>query len=236
MVIDSHSPNANPPDNCPICNRSPAEAVKMQNSGVFDGLRIECPQCGRYELVGVETLIASSRWGAELRCALSCAARQATEAGRPLRITSESVAAELAVPHMHSRVSDNRERLLSQIAKRARRPSVGATFTLADDFTLIDCYSKEEFIWYIEWLKIEKLAFQTDAGPTSTQLTLSLDGWNQVQPLPRTGGIPGQCFVAMWFSEDTRAAYEQGIEPAVSAADPTGLTRETLQEDQSDNP
>jgi nucleoside 2-deoxyribosyltransferase len=50
------------------------------------------------------------------------------------------------------------------------------------------------------------------------QVVLSLQGWNRVQPLSRPGGISGQCFVAMWFSEQTRAAYEQGIALAVSEA------------------
>lgn len=39
-----------------------------------------------------------------------------------------------------------------------------------------------------------------------------------MQPLPRVGGIPGRCFVAMWFSNETKAAYQEGIEPAVTNA------------------
>jgi nucleoside 2-deoxyribosyltransferase len=190
----------------------------MQNSGVFDGLLITCPQCGRYELKGVPAIFASFEWAPKLRSALSCAARQAAEAGQPLRITSTEAAAEFAEPHMHTRVSDNQERLLREVAKRAGRPNIGASFSLTNDFPLIDCYNKEEFLWYIEWLETQKLVFQTGAGPATAVLTLSMDGWNRVQPLPRPGGLPGRCFVAMWFSEETRAAYEKGIEPAVSDA------------------
>jgi hypothetical protein len=213
MVIGSDSSK-----NCAICSRPPEDGVEMQNSGVFDGLLITCPQCGRYELKGVPAVFASFQWAPELRSALSCAARQAAEAGQPLRITSTEAAAEFAEPHMHTRVSDNQERLLREVAKRAGRPNIGASFSLTNDFTLIDCYSKEEFLWYIEWLKVQKLVFQTGAGPATAVLTLSMDGWNRVQPLPRPGGLPGRCFVAMWFSEETRAAYEKGIEPAVSDA------------------
>jgi len=83
---------------------------------------------------------------------------------------------------------------------------------------LIDCHSKEEFDWYIHWLTKQNLAFRTGAGLTGVQLALTFDGWNQVQPLARPGGIPGRCFVAMWFTPETSAAYEQGIEPAVSRA------------------
>src|ERR1035441_10313315 len=152
MVIDSHSPDFTAPDNCAICNRPPSDGVRMRNSGVFDGLLIECPQCGRYELKGAQAISASFQWAPELRQALSCAARQAAEAEQPLQITGGN-AAEFAEPHMHTRVSDNRDRLLREAAKRSGRPHIGAPFSLTNDFTLIDCYSQEEFVWYIECAK-----------------------------------------------------------------------------------
>jgi hypothetical protein len=189
----------------------------MQNSGVFHGLLIECPRCGRYELIGPEAIAQSFHWPPEMKDALSCAARQASESAQPLRITGAN-ARELAQPHMTARVSDNQERLLREIARRAGRPQRGAGFSTPTDFTLIDCYSEEEFLWYIEWLKNEQLVFQTGAGPATVALTLSMEGWKRVQPHPRTGGLPGRCFVAMWFSEETRTAYEGGIEPAISRA------------------
>jgi hypothetical protein len=204
------------PNSCAICDW-PSSDVKMQNSGVFDGLVIECPRCGRYELIGREAIAQSFAWPPDIKNALSCAARQASEGGQPLQITS-STATQLAQPHLNTRVSDNQERLLQEIAKRAGRPTNGAEFSLATDFTLIDCYSEDEFVWHIEWLEREQLVFRTGAGPKAVQLTLSMKGWNQVQPLPRPGGFPGRCFVAMWFSDQTRDAYEHGIEPAISEA------------------
>jgi hypothetical protein len=204
------------PNSCAICDWPPA-GVKMRNSGAFDGLLIECPQCGKYELANREAIAQSFRWTPEIKKALSCAARQASESGQTLGITSAN-ATDLARPHMNTRVSDNQERLLREIARRAGRPESSARLAPATDFTLIDCFSKEEFLWYIEWLSIQKLVFQTGAGPTLIELTLSMEGWTKVQPLPRPGGFPGRCFVAMWFSDETRAAYEGGIEPAVSLA------------------
>jgi hypothetical protein len=189
----------------------------MRNSGVADGLTIECPRCGRYDLIGGQAIAQSFGWPPDTRSALSCAARQASEIGQPLRITSTN-AADLARPHMNTRVADNQERLLREVAKKARRPGSGARFSLAKDFPLIDCYSQEEFVWYVQWLNEQQLAFQTATGATEIELTLSLAGWKQVQPLQRPGGLPGRCFVAMWFSEETRAAYAEGIEPAISDA------------------
>jgi hypothetical protein len=181
----------------------------MDNSGQFDGIRVECPQCGQFELVGAPAFAASFHWDADLRCGLSCAARQAHEAGDRVRITGHN-AEEIAAPHMSTRVADNQERLLHVVARRATRPHVGVEFSAETDFTLIDCFSPQEFRWHLEWLQLQKLVSPSGA--------LTMEGWNRAQPFPRQGGTPGNCFVAMWFSDDLRASYEAGIEPAVEEA------------------
>ena len=186
----------------------------------LDGLLIECPLCGRYELIGQDVVVGRSQWTSELKLPLSCAARQASESGHPLGITKANVA-EFAGPHTKSRIADNRERLLREVARKAGRPQMGASFSLTTDFTLIDCYSTEEFVWYIESLKSQQLVYQTGAGPTVAQLTLSVEGWRQVQPLPRPGGIPGRCFVAMWFDDSMRmkpsSSGFRGLSPTVDS-------------------
>ncbi len=204
------------PHNCAICDW-PASGVKMRNAGDVDGLVIECPRCGRYELIGPEAIDQSFNWSSELRNPLSCAARQASEAGRPIRIMGKN-AADLARPHTNSRVADNQERLLREIAKRAVRPQGVATFSPQADFTLIDCYNNTEFAWYIESLGTQGLVAHAGGSTAVHSLTLTVQGWKTVQPLPQSGGIPGQCFVAMWFSSETHAAYENGIKPAVVKA------------------
>ena len=207
---------ASDPKNCAICNLPPP-VVKMQNSGVFDGLLIDCPRCGRYELLGREAIAQSNQWRAETRYALSCAARQSSEDGRPIRITGTN-AVELARPHTSTRVVENQDRLLREVAKRSGRPPRGAVFSPLTDFTLIDCYDNGEFGWYIESLIGRGLLSRTGGATATYNLALTVEGWKHIQPLQQPGGIPGQCFVAMWFSEETRAAYEVGIKPAIVKA------------------
>ena len=140
------------PNGCAICDRPLTDGVNRQNRHApdgLDGLLIECPLCGRYELIGQDVVIGRSQWTSELKLPLSCAARQASESGHPLGITKANVA-EFAGPHTKSRIADNRERLLREVARKAGRPQMGASFSLTTDFTLIDCYSTEEFVWYIE--------------------------------------------------------------------------------------
>ena len=197
----------------------------MENAGEFDVLRIQCPQCGMYELAGLEGINSSYQWPPELRKPLSCATRQSSEVGQTLRITGTPKADELAESHRHTRVSDNQERLLRELGRRANRPDCGAWLNPATDFTLIDCFSEDELRWHISWLEKQHLVFRTGGGainqvgqPTSLQLLLSMEGWNRIQPLQRPGGIPGNCFVAMSFSAEMRPAYQRGIQPAISDA------------------
>ena len=127
-------------------------------------------------------------------------------------------AADLARSHMNTRVVDNQSRLLREIAKRSGRPSRAAVLSALTDFTLIDCHNNDEFRWYIESLITQSLLFRTPGNATTINLTLTVEGWKYVQPLLQPGGIPGQCFVAMWFSDETRAAYDEGIKPAIVKA------------------
>ena len=110
------------------------------------------------------------------------------------------------------------DKLLQLIAIRSKRPGeVTADFDLDSDFTLIDCHSAEEFVRYLDWARAAGFIKMEGVNRT-VNLSLTMEGWDRVQPLSRTGGIPGQCFVAMWFSDETRAAYEVGIQPAISQA------------------
>ena len=206
------------PNNCPICSGSPADGVKVETANVPSFFQVKCPQCGVYLWYEYDDIFASWRWlDPILKCALSCATRQSFEAKQVVQIT-ETTALQLAEAHLNTRVSENQERLLREIAKKAVRPHVEVPFSSKSDFTLIDCYSREEFLWHFESLKGQGLIAFTLTASDEVVARLTTTGWNKVQPLVRPTGIPGRCFVAMWFSEDTRAAYESGISPALSDA------------------
>jgi hypothetical protein len=83
-------------DNCPICSRPPTDGVSVQRAS-GNRLRVRCPQCGRFELVGEDAIEASFDWAPELRWGLSCAARQASEARQQVAITARN-AAQIARP------------------------------------------------------------------------------------------------------------------------------------------
>jgi len=202
---------------CPICARPSQKGVSIQDhAGEPPVLQVICLLCGTFiiSLIDLEYLETSSK---ELRLPLSCATRQGSEAGHPLTLTRANVES-FANAHNRSRVSDNLDRLLRITAARAARPNGAALLFPDDDFTLIDCFSVAEFRWYIQWLTGDGFLVNAAAPTGKIQLTLSLVGWNHIQPLIPQEGQPGQCFVAMWFGEDVELAYEAGIVPAVEKA------------------
>jgi hypothetical protein len=85
------------------------------------------------------------------------------------------------------------------------------------DYPLVAAEDQRELNTYLRHLNAQGLV-SIDEGQDGTNCCLTIPAWQALEPLLRPGGIPGRCFVAMWFSEETRAAYESGIEPAVSDA------------------
>src|ERR1700739_362374 len=110
-------PNGN---DCQICGRTEAAGVTNTGPNRSSVRTFDCPLCGSY-LVNVDSIgsltAAISDLESKLRIALSCATRQASDAGEPLTLRSADVEA-LAEAHMHTRVNDNVEKLLQLVARR----------------------------------------------------------------------------------------------------------------------
>ena len=203
-----------PFDKCEICARKIQNGVRVKVEIESNRVQYECAQCGHYGLILSETVFPSGGDNPDFRAALSCATRQASDAGMPLRI-NRSNAAELAAPHTYTRVSDNIERLLRRIAQQAGRPTRSVSLAPDTDFTVIDCFTKQEFNWYIDWITKQQLVSREGNGPV-LEFKLTVQGWEKLQPITKNGGTPGRCFVAMWFDPTMNEIFELGIARAVT--------------------
>jgi hypothetical protein len=201
---------ASNPNDCSICGCQHADGVKRGPLRPTGWGITECPRCGKYEILGLQAELNIQALPRELRSALSCASRQASEAGQPLQI-SDSNAADLAARHSKTRVVDIMDQLLRLIAIRSKRLGATTHFHQENDFTLIDCYSSLEFARFLQGAQgggfIESYEF---IGDHYKSLSLTMKGWDRVQPLPRPGGIPGSvlslCGSPMKLGLRTRAA------------------------------
>jgi hypothetical protein len=129
-------------NSCQICDRPSEEGVDHAVDD-FGEVIVTCPLCGKYQLGNRKEFGPRARSvSPRLRKALSCATRQASEGGQLLDINSPT-AQELADMHARTRVNDNIDKLLLQIAKRADRPGARTAFDLDVDYTLIDCEGED---------------------------------------------------------------------------------------------
>jgi hypothetical protein len=211
------SDNSGSPNDCVICGRKGENGVtNRRGDGGDTELVFDCSQCGQYQ-TDVRLIFPIARmWTLEERAGLSCATRQASEGGEVLRVTGVS-GPKLAASHVNTRVADNMEKLLRVIVRRSGRPGAPVIFHQDRDFTVIDCFSRGEFEQYLHWIEVAGLILRphrtTDAS--RSEVVLTMNGWNTVQPLPRPGGIPGRCFVAMMFDAEMNEVFDTGISPAV---------------------
>jgi hypothetical protein len=191
---------------CPVCCNEGADFRSGPQS------EYDCRICGNYVLEYSFAMEIQRQLGGEPHPYLSAATRKAAEAGSPVTLSLDNWW-QLEEQQRSIRVSQKLTDLLKLIASHSKTLGQCWRIDLAKDYPLIAATNSIELSELVahlqrrEWLK---------DGTTNCQLTIP--GWLEIEPMPRQGGIPGRCFVAMWFSEKTRAAYENGIEPAVRDA------------------
>ena len=81
-------------------------------------------------------------------------------------------------------------------------------FAVATDWPLIGAKGAEECQGILEELRARGLLSQF-----LDRWTLTWKGWEIVEPV--VGGVPGFGFVAMAFHDELKAAYDDGIQPAI---------------------
>ncbi len=175
----------------------------------------DCPVCGKF--VMEFKLNADRDMNGTPHPYLSAATRKAYEAGNPLTLTMENWR-RLEDEQRSIRVSRKLIDLLRLIAARSKTLGQRWLIELNQDYPLIAAADDVELSHLLAHLT-EK-GFLADA---TTNCLLTVPGWEALEPLPRPGGIPGRCFVAMWFSNETCEAYDRGIKPGVTDADFTPI-------------
>ncbi len=201
---------------CPLCGG------ETEFSGAIPQTLFDCSVCGRFKVTF--ELNADRDMQGQPRPYLSAATRKASESGRLLVLDMDNWQ-RIEEEQRSIRVSAKLAQLLQLIADRTEAPGHQWECLPRRDYPLIAARDAEELESYLMHLGHRGLVhlFHSErlgipALPNKSICGLTVSGWQELEPLPRPGGIPGRCFVAMWFSDETREAYESGVEPAVSAA------------------
>jgi hypothetical protein len=148
---------------------------------------------------------------------LSAATRKAySSGGQPIVLTTKNWK-ELEEQQRSTRVSEKLDRLLRLFAEHSDAPGGTWNINIHKDYPLVSALNPAELAAYLNHLAAKGyLASLETYGRTFYELTVA--GWQQLEPILTPGGVPGRCFVAMWFDDSMDTSYNDGIALGVKDA------------------
>jgi hypothetical protein len=198
---------------CPVCDQLATYRHHTRTIGnVYD-----CLRCGSYVatlefIQDVPSIIPNP-----LRPYLSAATREASERDKPITLTTDNWR-DLAEQYQRATVTARVDKLLEAIARKSGSPGVYVPLTYENDYPLAGALNHTELVSYLDYLHGEHLVFPNDTSNRGGAYKLSIAGWRAIEPRAEVGGIPGRCFVAMWFDGSMQEAYNLGFAPGVTDA------------------
>ncbi len=216
-------------DTCPVC-KSPDAQFKPPGGG-SDGLLVQCPICGQFQLSrtlrGKLTALNDAEVAEEYapRWVLSAAIRNQYEQGERLKLLTNTVETLLQVARRPDDPFESINLLLRRIQNEVSSPAQAVMFEQEHDYPLIYARGPEEFQYYIT--KARELDF-IETGPDNHGYRLGLEGWRRLKELEEDRTQSSQAFIAMWFDDEMKSDYTEGIEPALdeSGYDPIRIDME----------
>jgi hypothetical protein len=201
---------------CPLCLKA---AGNLRENVAADTVYVTCTTCGNYAITG--ELQEDRDFDIDgAHPYLSAATRKATVRGQTLTLTTENWQ---DIEHFQRslRVSEKIHELLRLIANHIEAPGRSWAICPKRDYPLITAADHAEVMTYLNHLQARELLIykvQVIESLESISCEITIPGWELIEPTIQPGGNPSRCFVAMWFSPDMAAAYQDGIEPAVRDA------------------
>jgi nucleoside 2-deoxyribosyltransferase len=202
---------------CPIC--------KLESQEIFhhpsgDETKVKCDRCGTFIITRPALLaIASEKIGHKTIAWIKNLTEQPDD---PPRITSEMLEnAEKNLPNYT--VTEKQLILLKNIERRMEFPGEGVSVMAKIDYPLSWAKNEKEFIYYLKSLGERGLIrFSTENRRTIDDpiqiVDITAAGWDFLEKNARTAAISDQAFVAMSFSSELKAIWENGIKRAIERA------------------
>jgi hypothetical protein len=220
-------------DQCPICQHA---APRIDRSEPWlDGQYVpyyQCPVCKDFMMPD----IVASWWqnnARHIRVAVAPLLLQTFE-GLPdhpdyvFRI-------EDALADFPRTVSDRLDRTTRNLARLSVKPGSWVDLQNGSDYPIGYAEDDEAFDYLLGqiaeagYLTLSQARAHGDTVPPAVQLTAA--GWNRVAELerPAVGKNSRQAFVAMWFTDEVKSAYADGIKPAIEQAGYTPVRIDALE-------
>jgi hypothetical protein len=185
-----------------------------------DGLEVDSPRCGgRYRISG-SALASIDKLSRSARSKLTTLILDSNRLGEPFQVTSNTFDQLSAARSLT--VAERMDRFLSYFAHQGFRPDTNNIGLTAHTETAKTLLAKQEAAAWIEAEEMSELpAFRRlleDAGflhHTGSAVYITARGFARMDELRRGGAPTRNAFVAMWFSDEMSAAYDEGIFHAI---------------------
>lgn len=197
---------ASSPNTCWICGKSASKSPV----GSRDATSVSCQYCGDYEIS--DTLDACEGYLDETqRWKLCCATRIRHNRGESVYLHTGNYLEYIE----NTRFPGNPLELVDELLKELNRrnPDIGGVVPISAirDYPSIPVKSADQFH------KISQYA--RDLGyivsPANQQMEITLEGWQRLDNLTRTGIDSNKVFVAMWFDSSMADVWENGIKKSI---------------------
>ena len=105
------------------------------------------------------------------------------------------------------------DRALLYVSKRQRSVAEKVQINFDSEFPMVGVRDGEDLKYILQTLANRKLLYvRGEIGNRSNQFfRLNPEGWEKVDQLRRTQRDSSQAFVALWFTDEMRLAWEEGF-------------------------
>ena len=207
---------------CPICQQD-ASVRPLER---WDGFRIECETCGRFNISGLIAHVRLKDYQDEKGNNLSIHShiysgltRQASDSGTIISITTENISTLLESVAIPTSPLENMDRALIYVSEQQSKADEEIQVFYQRDYPKAFAKDGDEFRYFLDALYARGLLGRRGDSPgRSNQFyRLTPEGWEKIQQIKSIQIDSNQAFVAMWFADSLLGAWEQGFEPALKS-------------------
>ena len=201
-------------DSCKLCN---GKLDQCDSQSALDLLyRVKCPRCGVYQISSLALSTEPESFVKERFHLISAVARWNSERNNSLLIKKELLddrsEFEARILSVCPRSTQEKmDRILAYVAENSSYPGQKIHINGEYDYPLFYCKGTEELGFYIKHLEEIALVGHPEIDAGHFRLALSAEGWRRVEERTKPNIESKQAFVAMWFDEELKSAYSEGI-------------------------
>ena len=200
---------------CPLCQKG-CNSLDRLNA---DKYGVECQTCGEFEMM-VLAYALSKNIDEEKRCLLSGVTRRITESsGNKFLVTRDMVTNDEVFDREIRSIAprgvvEKENLLLLYLAEQSeQQPSKVAVIEGLWDYPVAFCKNMDELDFYISHLVELGLVEHIGSTAKSYGLRITFDGWEKIEQMAMPNIESKQAFVAMWFNDEVKEAFDNGIMP-----------------------